>query len=203
MRGISSAVLSLAAMALSSMTTYLTFFDARYTLTVAVANVTAGIQSGGGRDGEGRQTASYRYWPKATMIFSNRGTRPVVLTDMQLVRSEDLQKCVPEEKAWDTRIDPMIIEPGTVRDLTVEFELQRIDAVAEAGQEFALEGDTSLWCMQWVVFDPNGQRREPMTPFFTLTRGFEAPAAPGERPDATISLDYPQGPETVVSRGLF
>ncbi len=203
MRGISSAVLSMAAMALSSLTTYLTFFDSRYTLTVAVASVSVAIQSGGSSDGEGRRTASYRYWPTTTMIFSNRGTRPVVLTDIQLVRSTERDKCVAGEKAWDTRIDPMIIEPGTVRDLTVEFELPRIDLVATGEQAFQPQGDTSLWCVQWVVFDPNGQRREPVTEFFTLTRGFEPPETPGERPDATVSLDYPQGPETVVARGLF
>ena len=53
MRNISSTVLSLAAMVLSSLTTYLTFFDSRYTLTAAVAQVSSqtnrGYSSGNGQ----------------------------------------------------------------------------------------------------------------------------------------------------------
>ena len=58
MRNISSAVLSLAAMALSSLTTYLSFFDARYTLTAAVADVDGQTQRGSS-SGNGRWSVDF------------------------------------------------------------------------------------------------------------------------------------------------
>ena len=59
MRNISSSALALMALALSSLTTYLTFFDARYALTAAVANVSASVQTGFSSS-EAGSSVSYR-----------------------------------------------------------------------------------------------------------------------------------------------
>ena len=204
MQGLSSAVLSLAAMALSSLTTYLTFFDSRYTVTVAVSNVELQLQTSSSSSGDGTRNAYYRLWPTAQMIFSNRGTRAVVLSDMQLVRSNDLGSCEPDEEAYDTRIEPLIIEPGAVEPLSVEFELEPVSFVFEEGANDPIPGpETQHWCMRWTAFDPEGRRREPVTSFFTVERSFTPPETDRSVPRMEIDLDYPRAPETSVAKGLF
>lgn len=204
MRGISSAVLSLAAMALSSMTTYLTFFDARYTLTTAVADVALQVQSGGGMS-NGTKSVTYRYYPYPEIILSNRGTRPLVLSDAELVRSADLDTCeLSDEEPIPTRIEAVIVEPGTVQQLSMELALPGISAEVAEDADFALEPSEDLWCLQWTVFDPNGQRREPLTPVFTTKITFEQPEDPDDRyPDTKVDLDFPKGATKLVARGLF
>lgn len=203
MRGLSSTVMSAFAVILSTFTTYLTFFDARYTVSAAVAKVSVQVQSGGG-SGNGIQTVSYRYFPTATIILSNRGTRPVVISQVDLVKSASLESCEPvDAEIYVRTIEPMIIEPGTVTSLDLEIELPRIAAEGSQGGQLQIDDETTLWCAAWVAFDPKGYRREPMTPFFTLERRFE-PAGPNDRfPTARVELDYPRQPETIVSRGLF
>ncbi|MEL7371195.1 MAG: hypothetical protein AAFN74_19900, partial [Myxococcota bacterium] len=92
MRGLSSSVLSVAAMGLSSLTTYLTFFDASYTLTVANADVPIQVQSGSSSSG-GKKSAYYRFFPKPSVILSNRGKLALVVSDVRLHRSTDVSSC--------------------------------------------------------------------------------------------------------------
>lgn len=209
MRGLSSTVLSLAAMALSSLTTYLTFFDARYTLTVATADVAVNLQSGGGRDSEGNRSATYRYWPTFNMVLSNRGTRALVITDIELLKSQSPERC---EVGDDNRMqrystsglfDTTIVEPGTVLPKQLEFELDRIAAEAGPGESLSLQPDRALYCARYTVFDPNGRRHEPVAPVLTMTRGFEPADDPDDMPDGTLEVDFPKGATTLLNRGFF
>lgn len=203
MQGFSSAVLSLVAMALSSLTTYLTFFDARYTLSATLSRVDMQVQSSGGMS-NGMRSAYYRVWPTAQIILSNRGTRAVVLSDLQLVRSDTVEGCNPVGEAYDTRIEPVVIEPGTVQTISVEFELDPVSFEYPDGAAPPLpEAETQHWCMRWTAFDPEGRRREPVTSFFTLQRRFEMPEADGRSPRVDYEMDYPRAPETIVAKGLF
>ena len=77
MRNISSTVLSLAAMVLSSLTTYLTFFDARYTLTAVVADTKGQVSTSSGSSGE-KRSVNYGFWIDNSIVMSNRGTRAIV-----------------------------------------------------------------------------------------------------------------------------
>ncbi|MEL6567526.1 MAG: hypothetical protein AAFQ22_03845 [Pseudomonadota bacterium] len=203
MRGLSSTAMSAFAVILSTFTTYLTFFDARYTVSAAVAKVSVQVQSGGGSI-NGVQNVAYRYFPTATVILSNRGTRPVVVSEIDIVRSSSLESCEPAEaEVFVTEISPIIVEPGTVTSLDLEIQLPRIAAEGPVDTPLQVDDETALWCAAWVAFDPQGYRREPMTPFFTLTRRFD-PAGPGDRyPSPRLELDYPRQPETIVSKGLF
>ncbi|MEL7130736.1 MAG: hypothetical protein AAGK23_14440, partial [Pseudomonadota bacterium] len=157
MRGISNAVLSLTAMALSSLTTYLTFFDARYTLTEAIADVTIQVQSGGSSSGD-RIEGYYRYFPTFNIILSNRGTRPIVISDLDMLRVEQDGSCadaVADEKIFVPTFETIIVEPGTVRPFKLETALPSIDRDTTVGIPFDLTGETAKWCFEWTLFDPN------------------------------------------------
>jgi len=209
MRGLSSAVLSLAAMALSGLTTYLTFFDARYTLTVATADVAVRMQTSGGRDAEGNRSATYQYWPTFNMVMSNRGTRALVVTEIELLKSSDIERCVVDDENKMQRyfqgglFDTVIIEPGTVLPKELEFNLDRLAVGAGPGEPLAPQAEMALFCARYTVFDPNGRRHEPLAPVLTITRGFEPAEDPEDSPDGTLDVDYPKGATTLVRRGMF
>ena len=210
MRGLSSNVLAVAAMALSSLTTYLTFFDSSYTLTSAVASVSIYVQSGGGYSPEQGRSASYRYFAEPSVILSNRGTLAVVVSDIELVRSSDLEKCVATDEIRTmiasrdkAKAAPTVVEPQTVRQLTMEFNLKSVNAKADSETgEFDLPASKEMWCLRWTVFDPNGKRHEPMAPAFTLSS--EYVKKPDENyPDAKLDKKFPKAPQTLIARGMF
>ncbi|MEM0986859.1 MAG: hypothetical protein AAGJ32_11475 [Pseudomonadota bacterium] len=209
MRGLSSTVLSLAAMVLSSLTTYLTFFDSRYALTVATADLSVNMQTGSGRDSDGSSSASYQYWPTFNIVLSNRGTRALVITKIELLKSQSLDRCdVSDENKMfrysrDGVFDTTIVEPGTVLPKIVEFALDRIEAEAGPGEALNPQGEKALFCARFTVFDPNGRRHEPVAEVMTIERGFDAPDEPDDAPTGTLDVDYPRGATTLVNRGLF
>ncbi|MEL6323146.1 MAG: hypothetical protein AAFQ84_02825 [Pseudomonadota bacterium] len=203
MRGFSSAVLSLAAMGLSTVTTYLTFFDARYTLTQAIADVPIQLQSGGGYS-DGEADAYFRFFPTFDLILSNRGTRPVVVSDLEIYRSAAMDQCeLTGEPMYMQDFQPVIVEPGTVSPFSVEVSLPNLERSARDGEAFDLSGEEALYCFQWTLFDPNGRRHEPIAEALTV-RYTLLPPPEGERyPDITVEKDFPRRPERLISRGFF
>lgn len=212
MRNISSAVLSLAAMALSCMTTYLTFFDARYTLTAAVAD--AGLESNSGSSSE---FYDYRFYAKPTIILSNRGTRALVVSEINLVRSQSLGSCDIAADAKRTKVNktdetgysssavkPFIIEPGTVTPNRYIAFLDEVKVARVEGQtpSFNREPQQTQYCFEWVIFDPNGNRKEAMLPAFTRTVTLSMPEG-GSYPQADSEIDHPKGALQLLTRGLF
>ena len=205
MRSLSTAVLSLIAMALSSMTTYLTFFDARYTLTVAVADAPLQIQTSSSRN-NGVTTANYQFYPKPSIILSNRGTRALVLHTVELYRSNSLTACDidgQEAEGVAFGFEPKIVEPGSVQQLVPEFGLDRLSGESASGQRLVMEPDEALFCIKWVVFDPNGNRREPVSPAFSWTLDFSTYEEGDLYPRADVKIDYPKEPTRLVARGFF
>lgn len=204
MQGFSTTVLSVGAMVLSSLTTYLTFFDTRYTLSVAVAEVSVQVQSGGSSS-NGETSAYYRFFPATELVFSNRGTRPVVVSDLRLMRSDRSDRCEisdESERGYVYNFDTMIVEPGTVTSMAVETGMDNLTLDGVDGAITPPPDDVVLWCAHWVAFDPKGYRREPMTPFFTMSRTFSQ--EDGARyPAVSVAVDYPREPNTIVAKGLF
>lgn len=214
MRNLSSAVLSLAAMALSSMTTYLTFFDARYTLTAAIADV-KGESSRGYGSGNGQRSINFRFYTYPSVILSNRGTRALVVSDVSLAKSSSLEKCVISDASERKRmltfdratnrsnfIESFIVEPGTVIPVKMEASLPDIGQQATAESQFQLQPSKALWCMEWVVFDPNGQRHDAVMPAFTHDVNFAVEDGE-DYPTAKFELDYPKGPTKLLAHGVF
>ena len=212
MRGLSSSVLSVAAMGLSSLTTYLTFFDASYALTSANASVSVQIQQGSSSHVKtGIRTAYYRFFPRPSIILSNRGKLALVVSDVSLHRSTNLERCVvPEgdkgsapffERGQDPAI-PSVVEPETIKHLELQFSLKGVEAKAQDGQPMSVPTDQSLYCLKWTVFDPNGKRHEPLAPLVRLTRRYEMDAK-RKYPQASIEKDVPREPIRLVSRGFY
>ncbi len=203
MRHSSNAVLSVAAMAMSSMTTYLTFFDSRYTLTTAVAAVEQQVQRGYSSS-NGESEVYFRRYVTPQMIVSNRGTRPLVLSDVSLVRSSDPDTCAATEDVRTTHFTAKIVEPGTVEQMPFEFSLPNIEAVSNENGEFDLQDTTELWCLNWTVFDPNGRRREPLSAAFVATTSYPVE---GIDEDGTPNMKFEVEPsfkaERLVSRAIF
>ncbi|MBB35210.1 MAG: hypothetical protein CME88_07380 [Hirschia sp.] len=216
MRNISSAVLSLAAMALSSLTTYLSFFDARYTLTAAVADVDGQTQRGSS-SGNGRWSVNFRFYAAPTIILSNRGTRALVVSEVSAVASDSLGECRIADGAERRKVtvlneaanryevlDPQIIESGSVIPLEFEVSLKDIDmeGSTDVAPDFDLSTIETMWCLEWVIFDPNGKRHEEVMPGFVSTVEFEIPEGE-DRPVQTYKLDNPKGAVQLLSRGIF
>ena len=59
-----------------------------------------------------------------------------------------------------------------------------------------------MWCLEWVIFDPNGKRHEEVMPGFVSTVEFEIPEGE-DRPVQTYKLDNPKGAVQLLSRGIF
>lgn len=203
LRHSSGGSLSIAAMALSSMTTYLTFFDSRYTLTTAVAGVEQQVQRGTSSS-NGESEVYFRRYVTPQMIISNRGTRPLVLSNVELMRSADPETCSPTDDIRTTQFTAKIVEPGTVEQIPFEFSLPPVEAVSDAEGKFTLEGSVELWCLKWTVFDPKGRRREPLSAAFTATTTYPPEGVDRNGyPNMKLDIEHSFAAERLVSRAIF
>ncbi|MCG8441957.1 MAG: hypothetical protein MI723_09120 [Caulobacterales bacterium] len=195
-------MVSLGAMGLSLFTTYLTFFDERVTLTTAIDRVSASIQRGGSSS-DGRRSVTFRYYVTPAFILSLQGTRPLVLTDVRLIRSSDTAACVAteDEAVRFGEFQSIIVEPDSVRRLAAEFELERAEASDDGG--FALSPRDELWCLQLTLFDHAGERREPLAPAFTAATTFAPPAEDDDFPTSALDIDAPREAVTLISNRPF
>ena len=208
MRGLSSSVLSVAAMGLSSLTTYLTFFDASYTLTMANADVKIQIQSGSSSS-KGQRSAYYRFFVNQGVILSNRGKLALVVSGVRLFRSTQPDRCeAPTDKdAFVSNSDatptiPVVVEPETIRHIQLRSQIKPVSAEANPDGTFDLPADSGFWCLKWTIFDPNGKRHEPMSPAFTLQREYVM-EGDDRYPGVKAKKEFPREPIRLVGRGLY
>ena len=208
MRGLSSSVLSVAAMGLSSLTTYLTFFDTSYTLTMANADVRIQIQSGSSSSG-GNRSAYYRFYANQGVILSNRGKLALVVSDVRLFRSTESGRCAyPTDKdAFISNADvspkiPVVVEPETLRHIKVQTQIKPVNVKSDAEGKFSIPEDKGLWCLKWTIFDPNGKRHEPISPAFTFERKYVI-EDDDNYPSVKAKKEFPREPIRLVGRGLY
>ena len=208
-RGLSSSVLSVAAMGLSSLTTYLTFFDDSYTLTAANAEVVVQVQGGGSTGANGEKSVGFRFLPEAVGHLVESRQVAVVVSDVRMFRSTRLDSCEMREGDKGVRtfisendktpVIPRVIEPETIVHLRFDFSTAPVRATADAQGNYDLQDDEGLWCLQWTVFDPNGTRRTVLSPSFTMKRTYVHKE--GKRyPEVEVKKDYPKGAVRLVSR---
>jgi hypothetical protein len=202
----SNMILSLLAMGLSSITTYLTFFDARYTLTAAIASVEGQIQTSGGSAGEGIYSVEYRPFVTPSIILSNHGTRALVVTNVDLVKSTSHETCQVAADAPvrspTTRMKPMLVEAGSIQEVSLEFGLPETSAEKTPTQPYQIADTDSSWCLKWVLFDPDGERHEPTMLALRETTKF-SPEPDSEYHRANYKLDHPKGAAQLLKDGLF
>lgn len=190
-----SIVLSVIAMVASSVTTYLSFFDSRYEVTAVVASAPAQIQTSSSRSGDGPRQTTFRVYYAPTLILSNQGTRPVVVTEAALFRSTDPEGCVE----GDVRVvaygenEPFIFEPNAVRHMKLEF--------GPPAMTDDFEKRIENWCFGFVMFDTDGQRLERSLPALTASFEVERPEGEDETPALLTVIDFPRGPQTLAAGG--
>jgi hypothetical protein len=214
MGALSSLFMSIIAVFVSGFTTFLTFFDERYTLTAAIVDVGAGTQQSAGYSDDLGLNVTYQYFVKPMFILSNRGTRSLVLTDIQLVRSSKLHACVASEDLVSpisgSTVDAMIIESDSVQSLRPEYNISRIKAhydgrpaPASAADTLNAEHEPETWCLQLVVFDHRGRRSEPLFEAMTVERVF-APMGPDDNyPSGAMEIDHPVAANQLLSKGAL
>ncbi|MEO0718011.1 MAG: hypothetical protein AAFZ06_03960 [Pseudomonadota bacterium] len=199
MNGGFSLAMSIGAVIASGRTTYLSFFDARYTLTATIASVAGQVQTSSSRSGDGPLDVTYRTFFTPTFILSNRGTRPLVMTNVALTKSSDTAACVATEEVRQPfgEQQPLILEPGTVSDFRFEF------GTGPMTNDF--EKRSELWCLQFTLIDHRGERIEPLLKAvdvdFTLTPVVEDGVE--QAPNLTAEVDFSRQPETVAQSGLL
>ncbi len=201
MQGLISMVLSTVAIAVSSFTTYIQFLNERYTLSAAVADVNASISTGTYRSGD-VATRTFRYFVEPRLILSNRGTRSLIYTGAQLVKSSDPEQCVLSEAIYQPYTAPemTIIADDTVQMVSFGFNLDTVEA--DLTQSAAPDAFDTLWCLQMTVFDHRGRRLEPLFPLADITTRFE-PDPDDEGPISRLDVDFPREPQAIADSGFF
>ncbi|TFH24224.1 MAG: hypothetical protein E4H03_04180 [Myxococcales bacterium] len=206
--------MSLIAVFVSGFTTFLTFFDERYTLTAAIANVGSGTQQSAGYSDDVGLNVTYQNYVKPTFILSNRGTRSLVLTDVNLVRSSKLDAC---EASTDVvspidadSLGTIILDPDSVQSLTREYRISRITvhydrkpAPASAADSLNAEHEPQTWCLQLIVFDHRGRRMEPLLEAMTMEPTFEPMGPEDDYPTGTMAIEHPIAANQLLSRGAL
>ncbi len=205
MNGVMSGFMSVGAIILSTWTTYMTFFDDRYTLTVAMASIGSSVQTSS-YSSSIENVRETRRAPYVTpvIIASNQGTKSMVFTRVSLVKSESQETCSAGKDAPSAfplkRIDqPEIYSPDSIQTLSFEFALP--DLNTRNDEEPDLSVLAGLWCMKFVVFDHNGERYEPYLEAFRAKPALVPGEDPEDAPRLDLNLEYAQGPVELVSRG--
>jgi hypothetical protein len=194
-------VVSFGAMLLSGVTLYLTYFDAHYSLTGAMSSVESSVRRASSSE-EGVREVNFQYYATPSFILAHNGSRPVVLTAVDLIKSSDPKTCV----ATKERVKPyaafqtQVIAPGSVTPVSLEFPLAAIDAT-DHGQGFSLEPTSVLWCLQLTVFDQHGERHQPLMPAIGADTTFDPPTPDDEFPTTKLAIKVPYGPVTLLSKG--
>ena len=206
--------MSIIAVVVSGLTTFLTFFDERYTLTAAMVNVGSGTQQSAGYSDDVGLNVTYQNYVKPTFILSNRGTRSLVLTDVNLIRSSKLDTCEASEDVVSpinaSTLDTMIIDPNSVQSLTREYRISRITvhydskpAPASAADSLNAEHEPQTWCLQLIVFDHRGRRMEPLLEAMTVDRTFEPMEPDDDYPTGTMAIAHPIAATQLLSKGAL
>ena len=210
MQGSISVILSLVAVGLSVMTTYLSFFDERYAVTLSVAKHSIEKLISSSRSGRDTPLEiHYQVHVKPTFILSNRGTRPLVLTDIKAILSADMKECKDgdlkrnpvKDSGWSLSgsVDPVIIEPGVVRQLQYNFNIGNNLAQTLKGE---VKNLSELWCLKFTLFDHRGKRLEPIVPYakfnYHLHENERSRNGDGA-PDLKVDAPYTRHPLTLAS----
>lgn len=199
MNGGFSLAMSIGAVIASVCTTYLSFFDERYTLTATIADVSGLVQTGSYRSGDGPREVNFRVFFTPTFILSNRGTRPLVLTNVALSLSGDPETCQAAEEVTQPfgEQKPLIMEPGSVSDLSFEF------GRAPLTNDF--ETRSELWCLQFTLIDHRGHRISPLLKAVEVDYTVTPVVKDGEEqtPELGVAIDFPRKPVTVAQSGLL
>ncbi|MEJ2117414.1 MAG: hypothetical protein P8Y36_05715 [Alphaproteobacteria bacterium] len=137
--------------------------------------------------------ATYRVFIKPRIILTHRGTRPVVVTSIALVRPKTAD-------AEEMRINKIgeetshVFQPGNVLEVTPEFALPSLHNDFEQFRE--------RWNLAFTVVDNLGRRSDPQIPLLDVDfRLIPDPKDPEGAPKLSLNLDYQRQPMPVIKSG--
>ncbi len=184
---------SISAVFISAATSYFTVWNARYLLGATVTKVNWQVQTSSSRNGDEPVEATYRIFVKPRIIFTHRGTRPVVVTKIALVRRKTAgaEEVVVERLGEDTS---HVFQPNNVLEISPEFPLPRLHNDFEQFREH--------WNLVFTVVDHRGRRSDPQIPLFDVNiRLTPDPKEPDSAPNLSMDLDYRRQPMPVIQSG--
>jgi hypothetical protein len=184
---------SVSAMLISAGTTYFTVWNVRYFLGATTTKVNLRVQSASSKNADEPVEASYRIFAAPRIIFTHRGTRPVVVTKIALVRpqtagAEEVRiESFGDEKSY-------VFQPGNVLEAAPEFALPILHNDFEQFREH--------WNLAFTVVDHRGRRSDPQIPLFVVTyRLTPRPNDPEAAPELSLDFDFQRKPMPVVKSG--
>ena len=184
---------SASAMVISAGTTYFTIWNSRYLLSATIAQVNLRAQSSSSRNADEPVEATYKVFATPRIIFTHRGTRPVVVTKIALVRPKTAG-------AQDVRIESFgdeksyVFQPGNVLEIAPEFALPALRNDFKQAREH--------WNLAFTVVDHRGRRSDPQIPLFDITyRLTPDREAPEAAPKFSVDVDFERKPTPVVKSG--
>lgn len=187
--------MAMIAVVASAVTTYLTFFDARYRAAAVVAHVRADLQSSYSRVGDGAYQMHYRAFLTPTLIFANQGTRPVLLTRLEFFCADRSRKGgVGASLGVTSEMDALLLEVGSVQHLRPETAFQSLTDDFETRVEQVK--------MRATAFDHRGKRIEAVVDVATVTFEIVRPE-PGvdEAPALNVSVEHPRRQQKIAVGG--
>lgn len=186
-------VLSISAVLISAATTYFTVWNARYLLAATITAVNRKVQRSSSRNGDEPVQATYGIFCVPRIIFTHRGTRPVVVTKIALVRpkkagvEEVRVESFGEEKSY-------VFQPGNVLEVAPEFALPALHNDFEPFRE--------RWNLALTIVDHQGRRSDPQIPLLDIKyRLTPDPEDPKAAPDLSMDLDFERKPIPVAKSG--
>lgn len=203
MEDIISMIMSAIALVMSAVTTYLNFFYERSDLTATMDRVPMQIQSSGSASDD-QVEAQFRYYVTPAFVLTLQGTRPLVVTDVNLIRAANREGCIRTEtkaRRFGGAFETIILEKGAILRLAAEFELESSKVTSE--DKFAITGRSERWCLELTAYDQRGRRVEALMPAFDVDLKFAPPQEDERYPTSTGSVDVCRGPVKLVTRSSF
>ncbi len=186
-------VFSVSAVLISAATTYFTVWNARYLLGATITKVNWQVQTASSRNADEPVQATYRIFVKPRIIFTHRGTRPVVVTKITLVRPKTAG-------AEEVRVESLgeetshVFQPSNVLELTPEFAIPALHNDFEQFRE--------CWNLAFTVVDHRGRRSDPQIPVLDVAfRLTPDPKDPEAAPNLSIDPDFQRQPMPVIKSG--
>jgi hypothetical protein len=184
---------SISAVLISAATSYFTVWNARYLLGATVTKIDWQTQKSSSRNGDEPVEATYRIFVKPRIIFTHRGTRPVVVTKIALVRPKTAgaEEMIIERLGEETS---HVFQPNNVLEISPEFPLPRLHNDFEPFHE--------RWSLVFTVVDHKGRRSDPQIPLLDVAYRLTPDSTdPEAAPNLSMDLNYQRRPMSVIQSG--
>lgn len=185
-----SSVISIIALSLSALSTFLTFFYNRTRLTGVVVRGDVSLQRSGGFDGE-KASVSFQTFAKIGVLISNHGNRPVTLTSLALVVDDE------EPNTGFQPVEPTLLAPNSAQVFTNEYRVSQV-SLDDVARDTKIPARTERVWAQVRLHNHRGKSRVVKIPALELATTY-IPGEGDERyPNADITATPAHRPTRLV-----